>query len=335
MTAARLAIVGPRRVRQGLGPFVARELEAAGAEVTSFLCSRPESVPVAADELQGLGCVTARGYHDLEELFRSEALDALAILSPPETHGHYLEAALERGLHVFCEKPLVWGESRPGERAKTLAAGFEAAGLLLIENSQWPETLAGFEALHPGVLKEAPSRFHMRLSPSSMGVDMLVDSLSHPLSLLQAWCSLSSDSTEADRVENASFKQGESEGEPAVWLTFGFCRGHIRVAAEIELVRQVQQPRRACFALNGRLAERLVDMSDYSMLFADGDRRVALEDPLALRVARFVEALHGKLDAAPPADCRHRMPPRAASPAELGARMEMLEQLVGAFERAD
>jgi len=176
----------------------------------------------------------------------------------------------------------------------------------------------------------------MRLSPSSVGVEMLVDSLSHPLSLLQAWCSLTSEQPEDDRVKNTSFQRGESEGEPAVWLAFEFCRGQRRVAAEIELVRQTQQPRRACFALNGYWAERLVDIRDYSMLFADGDRRVALEDPLALRVARFVEALHWKLDAAPPADCRHRMPPRAASPAELGARMEMLEQLVGAFgESAD
>lgn len=45
-------------------------------------------------------------YGSLEEAFDAAELDALAIVTPDATHFSLAMAALERGLHVFCEKPL-------------------------------------------------------------------------------------------------------------------------------------------------------------------------------------------------------------------------------------
>lgn len=49
----------------------------------------------------------ARWYDAAEELLARESLDFVDICTPPSSHGPLIGRALERGLHVLCEKPLV------------------------------------------------------------------------------------------------------------------------------------------------------------------------------------------------------------------------------------
>src|SRR4051794_30037954 len=44
-------------------------------------------------------------YSDYETMLRDAELDAVLIATPSRTHAGMVRAALERGLHVFCEKP--------------------------------------------------------------------------------------------------------------------------------------------------------------------------------------------------------------------------------------
>jgi len=46
------------------------------------------------------------GYTDFNEMIKNKELDAVLIASPSGEHCWQIEAALEAGLHVFCEKPL-------------------------------------------------------------------------------------------------------------------------------------------------------------------------------------------------------------------------------------
>lgn len=48
----------------------------------------------------------ANHYPDLDALFVSEAVDALDIASPRETHAALVRQAADRGLPVLCQKPL-------------------------------------------------------------------------------------------------------------------------------------------------------------------------------------------------------------------------------------
>lgn len=48
----------------------------------------------------------AVGYLDWRGLLEQEALDAVVVCSPPSTHAEIILGALDRGLHVFVEKPL-------------------------------------------------------------------------------------------------------------------------------------------------------------------------------------------------------------------------------------
>jgi predicted dehydrogenase len=63
----------------------------------------------------GLTC-----YDDYDRLLASEALDAVIIATPSRFHATMVEKALERGLHVFCEKPFVL-DVADGERLVALA----------------------------------------------------------------------------------------------------------------------------------------------------------------------------------------------------------------------
>ena len=64
----------------------------------------------------GLKC-----YADLDRMLADEQLDAVVVATPSKLHAGMVTAALERGLHVFCEKPFVL-DVADGERLVALAA---------------------------------------------------------------------------------------------------------------------------------------------------------------------------------------------------------------------
>lgn len=67
----------------------------------------------------GLKC-----YADMDAMLASEQLDAVVVSTPSRLHAAMVGSALQRGLHVFCEKPFVL-DVADGER---LAQQAEAAG---------------------------------------------------------------------------------------------------------------------------------------------------------------------------------------------------------------
>ena len=68
--------------------------------------------------------ITAPVHRDYDAMLETERLDAVLIATPSRLHAPMVTAALERDLHVFCEKPfcLDWGES---ERLTQMAASKE------------------------------------------------------------------------------------------------------------------------------------------------------------------------------------------------------------------
>ncbi|WP_306060349.1 Gfo/Idh/MocA family protein [Natronococcus wangiae] len=71
-------------------------------------------------------------YDDYEAMIDAEELDAVQISSPHELHYDQIVAALQRELHVFCEKPL----TTDLERARDLTRRVEAGDLVLMAGYQ-------------------------------------------------------------------------------------------------------------------------------------------------------------------------------------------------------
>lgn len=88
-----------------------------------------------------------RGYGDYRKMLDSEALDIVIIATPSKTHGEMVSAAIERGLHVFCEKPFVLDVAE-GER---LAAEADRRGLV---------TQVGYHYRFVGAFREAARIVH-------------------------------------------------------------------------------------------------------------------------------------------------------------------------------
>jgi predicted dehydrogenase len=101
--------------------FIARvhalALQSLGVEVVAVAGSSPGR----AEEL-GVGVP----YADLGELLERESVDVLHVCTPNDVHAAQALAAIERGLHVVCEKPLA---TSTAEGAAMLAAA-EARGVV-------------------------------------------------------------------------------------------------------------------------------------------------------------------------------------------------------------
>lgn len=281
-------------MRQGTGEYVARELQRAGCEVVGVVGTSPASIDEARAGLRERHGIDARGYRTVEELIARERPEVVAICSPTERHLESLEAALAAGCHVLCEKPLLWDpdfatpEAEPlvvaaAERLVDLA---ERRGKHLALNTQWPFTLDAFRQLHPGAC-EAPLRdLAVWLGPDDPGPRMVLESASHPLSLLYA---LVGPEGEVEAPELAW------EGEDGLTVAFRYAHPGGAVAVELALRRCPQPPRPAAYRINGRRVDREIGLPGYTFSFVaageDGaPRRVPFRDPLALSVEAFLAA---------------------------------------------
>jgi len=318
LSGPRVALIGARRSRQGLGPFVARDLCAAGAEIAGFLTTREETLAAAGEELEKTTGQSFRGYTDVDQLLANERPDALAVLSPAETHERYLDAALAAGAHVLCEKPFLWSGDGLAARARRRVDAFAARGLLLVENCQWPHALAAFDALHPTGRSAdgAPQRFAMRLSPTSSGAQRIGDCLPHPLSVLQSL------SPGAASIEQLRFPPVPN-GVAGLELEFDYVVGGARTGVSLQFLSDSEYPRPAWIEIDGLRAERRVRMPDYAIEFACGTRSVSAGDPLTLHVLEFVKELRAVGAGATP-----------RSPEPIAQRMELLEQVLVAHQGA-
>ena len=80
----------------------------AGCDATAYLTD-------ILSKHAGLKC-----YADFDRMLDDEQLDALVVATPSKLHAPMVEKALDRGLHVFCEKPFVL-DVADGERLVALA----------------------------------------------------------------------------------------------------------------------------------------------------------------------------------------------------------------------
>lgn len=101
------------------------------AELVALADRDPERLATAA-EVYGV----RRGYADYQEMLEREALDGVVVAVSHAAHYEVARAALERGLHVLLEKPMVLR----AEHGRELVALAQAKGRELIVGYPWNYT---------------------------------------------------------------------------------------------------------------------------------------------------------------------------------------------------
>jgi predicted dehydrogenase len=135
-------------------------------------------------------------FSELDAMLDGVELDAVAICTPSFLHAAQVDAALARGLHVFCEKPLCldpadsWGLARRAEERGLVTqvgyhnrfiGAFQEVKRLLDAGAIGSVTHVLAEAYGPVVLKEKGSTWRSRRAE---GGGCLYDYAAHPLNLL-------------------------------------------------------------------------------------------------------------------------------------------------------
>ena len=146
---------------------------------------------------------SCRWYDSAEELLAQEALDFVDVCTPPSSHAPLIARALQRNLHVLCEKPLVHSRDELS-RVTTLAAERNRV-LHTVHNWHHAPIIVQTEALvragrigrlthvawrtlrtQPAAVRDGHER-NWRLDPGSAGGGILTDHGWHVFYLLHRW----------------------------------------------------------------------------------------------------------------------------------------------------
>lgn len=167
----------------------------------SMVNAHPDTETIACDATGFLIDVLSKNvgntvYKRYEELLEKEALDAVVIATPSRLHDGMVHAALEKGIHVFCEKPfcLDWRQSEAladlAESKKLVnqvgyhyryVGAFRLMKQLLEANAIGRVTHVMAEAYGPVVLRENKKSWR---NQKTEGGGCLYDYAAHPLNML-------------------------------------------------------------------------------------------------------------------------------------------------------
>lgn len=180
----------------------------------------------------------ARWYASPAELLQSETLDFVDVCTPPASHAPLLFAALGRGLHALCEKPLV---TRLDE-LEPLAHAARRSDLALCTVHNWlqaPILAKLIELVRGGAVGSVRSCFWQtirsqpaaaagswRTSPELSGGGILVDHGWHAFYVLLA---LMGEAPEAVRARLDAVRDPQSPVEDTAEVEVGFPSGSGRI----------------------------------------------------------------------------------------------------------
>ncbi|MGQ9647378.1 MAG: Gfo/Idh/MocA family protein [Thermodesulfobacteriota bacterium] len=280
----RVSIIGAGRYRSGIGEYVAKYFHKNGAEIISILGRTEETSRQASLTLQKYG-IKATSYTDFDEMVEKERPEAVAICSPAATHYGYLVKSVERGLHIFCEKPFVSPDLDDAKgRVEAILGKAKERGLTVAMNSQWPFALKYYEKICGEIEIKRSNRFFIILSPFASGKEMIPEAVPHVLSLLYSALGVGEISD--------LFLESTKEGEMTITLRYLFGKKVCQVL--IRLIHKERQPREFQFGFNDRIVSRSLNLRNYDIYFNYGTRKYKIADPLDLSVRDFVKAVQQK-----------------------------------------
>lgn len=173
-----------------------------------------------------------RTFRDFQEMLEKVPLDAVVISTPPKFHADMVGAAVNRKLHVFCEKPFVLDLNQGKELARMAGAAgivhqagyhyryvaaFEEAKRLLDAGALGTVTHALAEAYGPVVLRPKGSTWR---SHRTEGGGCLYDYAAHPIDLLN-WFFGRPETVSGTTIKNIFSRESDDEVYSSVRFSGG------------------------------------------------------------------------------------------------------------------
>lgn len=290
----KVAIIGVR----GVGKFHAQWYARERCEVVAFVSSHPETLVQNEKALKSVvPNFQGRGYTDLGEMLERERPDAVSVCSPHHLHAEHSIEALSRGVHVLCEKPLVWlGPERLSEAVEQAQKVVNLAmerNLQFSVNTQYVAAVPHLlQVLNEQGLPEIPEQITLTMEAKvrerdTSGVNLWIDLAPHPLSLLLALF------PEAElNLDNAVFE----EGTDSLFAHFSIRHQTRQIPVAVKVRR------------HGGELERSIAWNDFKVKFLpfvgeDGVYRIKLEwangykvveDFMQVSIRKFVRSVLGE-----------------------------------------
>lgn len=284
MSVHRMLIVGARRRNQGLGEFIARYAHEQGAEICGIVGTSADSVEATAHHLQQQYGIETQGYTDLKSAIEQANPTVVVIASPTAVHHEHLKTVASFGVSCLCEKPLFWEgqQTVDPDEVQRLVGRFCGEGQLLQLVTQWPETLDEYYSIYPELQGQPVERFEMLLGPASSGINRVIDSLPHVLSMVH--CLTGIGDVQSPRAISKTPEH----------LTVSFEYRHATGCLEVvvDLIQTPESPRPAGYAINGHAVRRSIQLPEYQMMFSgESGEPVEVADPLEKKVRHFLTDL--------------------------------------------
>jgi len=291
-----VAIIGPGRSRQGTGPYIAKAFHQSGAIINGVVSSTVKSAANAAKLLKTDYGIDCHAFGNLDDLFKNRLVDIVVVSSPFASHFEYLEAAIEAGCHVFCEKPLWWPSTeivtendlrRVTEKTIRLVELCKTKNLILQLNTQWPFTLPTYYEIYPQEehATQAIETFSMWLSPQNTDKMMIVDAAPHLLSMLYAIAG-------TGRIENVEYDYRSTGQSNELYIKFDYLHATGDIKVHLSLRPTNTSPRPAAYAIDNKRVDRHIEPSGYLIALHSSDKQLPVVDPLLCSIKNFLGSIY-------------------------------------------
>jgi predicted dehydrogenase len=104
-------------------------LKAGGVEISAICDVDSEHLKKSGEELEKLQGTKPKSFKQYQDLINMKGLDAIFIATPPQWHALQFIAACEKGLPIYCEKPLAYD---PMEGLEMIKAANKAGNIVQI-----------------------------------------------------------------------------------------------------------------------------------------------------------------------------------------------------------
>ena len=160
-------------------------LKVGGVEIVGVCDVDSEHLQKSAEKLEGIQGLMPKTFKDYRDLLEMPGLEAVFIATPPQWHALQFIAACEKGLDIFCEKPLSYDvmEGLAMVRAAEKGGNIVQVGFQRRQSAAFRHAKQFLSEGKAGTIRQITAQIHYRAEPGDTTIQEPPDSLDW-----RQWC---------------------------------------------------------------------------------------------------------------------------------------------------